>query len=143
MPTNDDEPDVLIDSSAAIAFLVADHAGHEATFQTLSGRRVGLAGHAAFQTFSVLTRLPPPVRRSATGAAHLLKHNFPHSCFLSAQGAERLLGQLAGLGIAGGAVYDVLVGAVAKERSIPLATRDLRAVTTYRALEVHIELITS
>jgi predicted nucleic acid-binding protein len=141
MPTNDDQPDVLVDTSVAVALLVADHEGHESTFEALGDRRLGLAGHAAFETFSVLTRLPPPVRRSPAGAARLLTHNFPHRCFLSQPAAEELFRRLPSLGIAGDAVYDALVGAIAKEHAIPLATRDARALGTYRALDVETELI--
>jgi predicted nucleic acid-binding protein len=42
-------------------------------------------------------------------------------------------------GVAGGAVYDALVGACANEHELPLATTDRRALETYRALGVRIE----
>ncbi len=38
-------------------------------------------------------------------------------------------------------VADALVGAVAAEQGIPLATRDRRAVDIYRALGVEVELL--
>jgi predicted nucleic acid-binding protein len=38
-------------------------------------------------------------------------------------------------------VYDALVGATAKEHGLALATRDRRALDTYRALDVELELI--
>lgn len=113
MPTNA-EPQVLVDTSAAVAFVVADHDHHEATFTALAPRRLGLAGHAAFETFSVLTRLPAPARRAPEAVARLLARNFPATRFLSADGAARLLAGLAGHGIAGGSVYDALVGATAR-----------------------------
>jgi predicted nucleic acid-binding protein len=100
-----------------------------------------LAGHAAFETFSVLTRLPPPARRTPAAVARLLASDFPHSKFLGARAAAALLGDLDALGIAGGAVYDALVGATANEHGLPLATRDGRALDTYRALEVRVELV--
>jgi predicted nucleic acid-binding protein len=89
----------------------------------------------------VLTRLPPPNRRTPTAVARLLAHNFPGSRFLSAEGTRSLHERLASLGIAGGAVYDALVGAAAAEHAITLATRDRRAAETYRALEIDFELI--
>jgi predicted nucleic acid-binding protein len=107
----------------------------------IGDRNCGLAGHAAFETFSVLTRLPPPNRRTPAAVAHLLAHNFPGSLFLSAQGAGRLHSRLASLGIAGGAVYDALVAATAAEHGITLATRDRRAAETYRVLDIDFELI--
>lgn len=66
--------------------------------------RLGLAGHAWFETYSVLTRLP-------------------------------------GLGLAGGAVSDALVGSVAVVRKRPLLTRDRWALGVYRALDVDAVLL--
>ena len=89
----------------------------------------------------MLTRLPSPNRRTPAAVARLLAHNFPGSRFLSAEGAQRLHARLASLGIAGGAVYDALVAATAAEHGITLATRDRRAVQTYRVLDIDFELI--
>jgi predicted nucleic acid-binding protein len=142
MPISADGPRVLIDTSVAVALAVAGHEHHEATRKAIGDRSCGLSGHAAFETFSVLTRLPPPHRRTPAAVARLLEHNFPHSRFLSAQAAEGLHATLARLGIAGGAVYDALVAAAAAEHGITLATRDRRAAETYRVLNVEFELIT-
>lgn len=139
MPANADL--VLVDTSVAIALVVADHEHHITTVEALRGRRVGLSGHAAFETFSVLTRLPPPARRTPETVARVLEVNFPESRFLNARAATTLLGSLAGRGIAGGAVYDALVGATAVQHDVALATRDLRALDTYRALDVRIEML--
>lgn len=141
MPTSGDAPDLLVDTSVAVAMSVADHAHHELVFHALSGRRLGLAGHAAFETYSVLTRLPSPTRLTPTAARRILDVNFPHTRFLGPQSAAALLASLAGYGIAGGAVYDALVGAVAKEQNVPLATRDRRAIRTYRALDIKAEYL--
>ena len=141
MPASGNGPELLVDTSAAVALTVADHEHHETTFEALSGRRLGFAGHAAFETFSVLTRLPPPARRTPATVARLLAANFPHSRFLGSQAAASLLAELATVGIAGGAVYDALVGAAAREHRLTLATRDQRALETYRALDVRTELI--
>lgn len=141
MPTSDDPPQLLIDTSVAVALAAAGHEYHQATRKAIAGRSCGLSGHAAFETFSVLTRLPPPNRRTPTAVARLLAHNFPGSRFLSARGAQQLQARLASLGIAGGAVYDALVAAAAAEHGITLATRDRRAAETYRALDVDFELI--
>jgi len=141
MPTSDDQPQLLIDTSVAVALAAAGHEHHEATRKAIGGRSCGLSGHAAFETFSVLTRMPPPNRRTAGAVARLLAHNFPGTRFLGAQGAERLHARLAPLGIAGSAVYDALVAAAAAEHGITLATRDRRAAEIYRALDVDFELI--
>jgi predicted nucleic acid-binding protein len=135
------KPDLLVDTSIAVALTVADHEHHESTLRALGDRRLGLAGHAAFETFSVLTRLPPPARRTPATVARLLAANFPVSRFLGAARAAALLEELHEIGIAGGAVYDALVGASAREHGLTLATRDRRALETYRSLDVQIELL--
>ncbi len=132
---------LLVDTSVAVALTVADHEHHDDTFERLRGRRLGLAGHAAFETFSVLTRLPAPARRTPPTVARLLAASFPHSRFLSAEASASLLERLHSSGIAGGSVYDALVGAAAAEHGLPLASRDRRALETYRALAVEVDFL--
>ncbi|PZS19160.1 MAG: VapC toxin family PIN domain ribonuclease [Acidimicrobiales bacterium] len=135
------EPDALVDTSVAVALLVSDHEHHQVTMGSLRGRHLGLAGHAAFETFSVLTRLPPPLRRTPSAAHQLISSNFSETLFLGEAPAGQLLWRLATLGIAGGAVYDALVGATAVAYGIRLVTRDRRAIDTYRALQVDLEIL--
>lgn len=141
MPTTGSARIVLLDTSAAVAFVVADHDRHDATFDALADLDLGLAGHAAFEAFSVLTRLPPPSRLTAAAAGHLLRANFPHGRFLSARRAAALFGSLPGLRVAGGSVYDALIGAVAVEHGLPLVSCDRRALPTYRELRVEVRMI--
>lgn len=144
MPTSaDHDPQLLVDTSVAVALSVADHTGRTATRAVVEGRRIGLAGHAAFETYSVLTRLPAPARRTPAAVARLLATNFPYTRFLGPRRAAEVLDLLAGVGVSGGSVYDALVGATAVEHGVPLATRDRRALGTYRALDVHVVLIDS
>jgi predicted nucleic acid-binding protein len=131
----------LLDTSAAIALVVEDHDAHVATLDAVRGRELGLAGHAWFETYSVLTRLPAGLRRSPADALRLLAGNFPASRFLGEAEAADLGGELAGLGVSGGAVYDALVGAVARQHRLPLVSADARARPVYGALGVDIELI--
>ena len=132
---------MLVDTSVAVAIVVEDHEHHAATLRAVGRRGVGLAGHAAFETFSVLTRLPPPARRSPDAVVRLMRANFPRNRYLAASAAEALLPRLASLGIAGGSVYDALVGAAAAESGLVLLTRDRRALPVYRALGVDVEMI--
>ncbi len=141
MPASASGPELLVDTSVAVALTVADHEHHDETRKAVANRRLGLAGHAAFETFSVLTRLPPPARRTPGTVARLLAADFPHSRFLGDRAAQALLKELAESGIAGGAVYDALVGAVAREHGVALLTRDQRALDTYRALDVRVERV--
>ncbi len=142
MPTRGRDPDTLVDTSVAVALVVGDHRSHEATARALDGRRLGLAGHAAFETFSVLTRLPPPARRAPRVVGEIISANFPETRFLSAQGARALLDRLSDEDVAGGSVYDALVGAAAAEHRLTLTTRDRRALDMYRALGVQLEFLT-
>lgn len=141
MPTSADAAVVLLDTSAAVALSLQGHVYHSATLTALRGRRLGLAGHAAFETFSVLTRLPPPARRPPAVVARLLAANFPETRFLSPGATQALLGELAAGEIAGGSVYDALVGAVAREHGTVLVTHDRRALDTYRVLGIDVELL--
>lgn len=136
--TADGEPELLVDTSVAVALSVADHQGHSEARAAVEGRRIGLAGHATFETFSVLTRMPPPARRTPSAVSRLLAANFPHTRFLEPRVAASLLARLADLGVSGGAVYDALVGATALAHGVPLVTRDRRAAATYRVLEVDV-----
>jgi len=141
MPASGNSPHFLVDTSVAVALAVGDHEHHETTLRAIGDRRLGLSGHAAFETFSVLTRLPPPARRTPATVGRLLAAGFPHSRFLSEAAAAALLDELYALGIAGGAVYDGLVGAAAREHGLALATRDQRALETYRALGVPVRVL--
>ena len=144
MPTDtdaDDRPAALLDTSTAVALIVEDHEAHVATLDAVRGRRLGLAGHAWFEAYSVLTRLPAGLRRSPADALRLLAHNFPASRFLGEADAAELGGELARLGISGGAVYDALVGAVARQHGLPLVSADVRARPVYEALKVDIDLV--
>jgi toxin FitB len=139
MPTKGKDPDYLVDTSVAVALVLSDHPGHKTVFDALGSKRLGLAGHAAFETYSVLTRLPAPARRTAASATRLIEVNFPQSRFLSSEAAADLLSSLAPAGIAGGSVYDALVGYAAKVHGLVLATRDERARDTYRGLDLEFE----
>ena len=135
------EPDALVDTSVAVPLVVADHEHHHAVVDAVGNRSLGLAGHAAFETFSILTRLPPPARRSPGAVTRLIAHNFPATRFLSDHAAMELVARLGTLGIGGGAVYDALVGAAAVEHGLTLMTRDRRAADTYRRLDVKFVLV--
>ncbi len=63
-----------LDTNVAVAFLVSDHTEHDLVFEALADRDLGLSGHAAFETFSVLTRLPGASRLSAATA---VEHGLP------------------------------------------------------------------
>ena len=129
---------LLLDTSAAVALVVEDHEAHAATLEAVRDRRLGLAGHAWFETYSVLTRLPGGLRRSPADVAGLLADNFPATAFLAEEAAAALGPELATMGISGGAVYDALVGAAARQHGRALVSGDARARPVYEALGVRV-----
>ena len=131
---------LLLDTSAAVALVVEDHEAHAATLDAVRGRRLGLAGHAWFETYSVLTRLPGGLRRSPADVAALLAHDFPATAFLAEEVAAALGPELARRGISGGAVYDALVGAASRQHGRSLLSGDARARPIYEALGVRVRL---
>jgi predicted nucleic acid-binding protein len=143
MPTAmDAEREVaLLDTSTAIALVVEDHERHATTLEAVRGRRLGLSGHAWFETYSVLTRLPAGLRRSPASAIQLIAHNFPESAFLGELESAQLGGDLARLGVSGGAVYDALVGAAARQHGRRIHSGDVRARPVYEALGVDVEVV--
>jgi predicted nucleic acid-binding protein len=127
---------VLLDTSTAILFLDVEDPDCGRVRRELVGRRLGLAGHAEFEMFSVLTRIAPPKRLTAEAASALLDRNFPATRHLGVKAARGLRAEFASLGIDGGAVFDGLVAATAREHGLTLVTRDRRAERVYRALGV-------
>ena len=132
---------VLLDTSVAVALLVEDHQAHDVCRSAIRGYDLGLAGHAVFETISVLSRMPGSSRRSVSVVHRALTKSFPNSHFLSAQGTREVATAVADLGIGGGAVYDALVCAAAIEADCPLMTRDTRALPTYQTLGAQIIVV--
>ncbi|MBW1639776.1 type II toxin-antitoxin system VapC family toxin [Microbacterium resistens] len=133
--------DALVDTSTAVALLSRDHPHHSEVKRACRGDVLGLAGHALFETYSVLTRLPGPARLSHAAAQTAIERAFPASAALPESAALDAVATLVRAGIAGGSVYDGLVGLAAKAAGIPLLSCDRRALSTYAALGVDVRLI--
>ena len=132
---------IAIDTSVAIPLLVQTHAAHLSVTSWWDRREVSPAGHARFETYAVLTRLPADVRLAPTDAARLIRARFPTTLALSTKTVESQIDEWSGRGISGGAVYDALVAAAALEHGLTLATCDLRARSTYELLGVAVEYV--
>ncbi len=132
---------MLLDTSAAVALCVSDHVGHRAVVEAIGDREAGLAGHAWFETFSVLTRLPPPQRRRADEVITMLTTNFPASVFPDSVVQRAFVDELPRLQIAGGAIYDALVVLAARSADLPLLSSDRRASATYAQFAVEVEFV--
>ncbi len=132
---------VLLDTSVAVALCSTDHVAHADVVAAIGTRTAGLAGHSWFETFSVLTRLPPPQRRSSADVLRMLHHNFPATVFLGDNEQRAFADELSEMSIAGGAIYDALVGVAARSAALSLLSRDTRASTTYAKVGVTVEFI--
>lgn len=130
-----------VDSSFAIALLDVGHPFYAAAQASAGDHPLALAGHAAFETYSVLSRMPGALQMDPGVLAQVLEVSFPEFCPLSARGANRLFGRLAELGIIGGAVFDALVAAAALENDRTLLSFDPRAERVYRKIGVTYELV--
>lgn len=130
-----------VDTSVCIPALLAWHEHHAASRRAAADAFV--PSHALAETYSVLTRLPAPHRLDATTAATLLDGWFGTDRVLAAPVSlqRSLVRQIASHRIEGGAVYDALVGLIAKRHGQVLLTRDARASRTYGALGIDFHLV--
>lgn len=142
MNSSADKGEWACDTSVAIASLDPNNHAHRPSRRAVNELQPVLAGHAAFESYSVLTRMPPPFRLSPDVALRVLEEAFPGSCGLAPAAAAELWRRLPQLGITGGATYDALVGEAARSSGLKLLTIDRRAERTYRLLGVDYRLIT-
>jgi predicted nucleic acid-binding protein len=135
-----DGPTALVDTSVALPALPELHEFHDVAFAAISEHRAGIAAHALFETFAVLTR-HPHLRVLPAQALALLDGTFKYRAVLSATATDRALQALAAAAISGGATYDGLVAATAVETGLPLLTLDRRARRTYEAVGADIRYL--
>jgi len=130
-----------VDSSLAVAALAGWHEAHEAARRAAAG--TSIPAHARLETYSVLTRLPPPHRIPPDVASELLARWFPDAETIvpSARLSRSVVDRCSRLGVHGGAVYDALVALTAAEADRTLLTRDERAARTYDRLRVAFDLM--
>ena len=131
----------LVDTSVAVPLLLNSHPCHKMVASWAQGRVLGLSGHALAETYSVLTRLAGDARVEPGDAVALIDGRFQASAVLSAGGAATAHQALARAGVWGGATYDGLVALAALEHDVTLVTRDTRALATYDALGVKVEVL--
>jgi predicted nucleic acid-binding protein len=87
------------------------------------------------ETYSVLTRLPPPHRGVPDLAAEFLGQVTTDAPLaLPAEEVARLPHLLAGRGISGGATCDALIAVTALRHGAELVSLDSRAAAAYRAV---------
>ena len=132
----------VADSSVAVAAFSEWHPSHSDAHRALIGGEVGIVSHAAFETYSVLTRLREPHTMSAEVVWTWLDDTFADRWLGLPAGAQRLaLGRLQSLGIAGGATYDGLIAVTAAGSGATLVTLDRRALPIYQRVGAAYELV--
>jgi predicted nucleic acid-binding protein len=134
---------LAVDSSVAIAAVLADHEAHDQAEDAL-GRSDTTIAHVATETYSVLTRLPPPRQLASGAAAAIVEARLPRRmAVLDVNSYASALSRLAKANVSGGATYDGLIALTALEHELRLLSRDRRAARTYSALGVSFELLSS
>ncbi|MGH3589115.1 MAG: PIN domain-containing protein [Pseudonocardia sp.] len=132
---------ITCDTSVLVAAFARWHTEHQAAAAAVL-RVDALVDHVVVETYSVLTRLPPPRRVPARLVMTFLDEHFPRSVtrLPSVPATEVLDTSLRG-GVAGGAVYDLVVALAAQRGDSQLLSLDRRAATTYDAAGVRYEFI--
>ncbi|MGY1665678.1 PIN domain-containing protein [Geodermatophilus sp. SYSU D00696] len=124
---------IAADTSVLVAAFASWHEAHAAAQEALRGARV--VAHSVVETYSVLTRLPPPHRVVPGLAAEFLRQvATAPPLTLPAEEVARLPHLLVGRGISGGAAYDALIAVTAQQHGAELVSLDARAAATYRAV---------
>lgn len=131
---------ILLDTSILVAAMVEAHPAHEQGAlwfrRVISGPDKGLvAAHSLAELYSVLTTLPvhPPILPS--DAQRLVQRNIVEKLELISLSSEdyvQVIGQLAAMGIVGGATYDALILRAAENARVDLVVtlneKDFRRV---------------
>jgi predicted nucleic acid-binding protein len=132
---------IAADTSVVVAAFASWHESHKAAGRALRpGTR--LIAQCAIEAYSVLTRLPPPHRAPADVVSQFLAERFPEDYLvLDSAPLRALLRSLPGLGIAGGATYDAVVGATAAHVGATLLSFDRRAARSYERSGCDLKLL--
>ena len=132
-----------VDSSVVIAAFASWHEHHAIARKAL-GNRPRLVAHAAIESYSVLTRLPPPHRSQPSIVQTFISERFADPFLtLSDTGYKELLATVASSQILGGPAYDALIAFTALEHRATLVSVDQRATTTYEAVGATVEQLAS
>ena len=132
-----------VDSSVVIASFASWHE-HHAIARKAMAIRPRLIAHAAVESYSVLTRLPPPHRASPDIVHAFITERFAEPfLILSETGYQELLATVAAGQILGGPAYDALIAFTATEHNATLLSLDQRAAATYQTVGARVEQLLS
>jgi len=128
-----------VDSSVVIAAFATWHEYHAIARKAMAGRP-RLISHAAVESYSVLTRLPPPHRAQPSIVHAFITERFIEPFLtLSETGYQELLATVTAGRILGGPAYDALIAFTAAEHQATLLSLDQRAAATYEAVGATVE----
>lgn len=130
-----------VDTSVCVAALLEWHENHARCAS--AAKDASIPSHALVETYSVLTRLPPPHRLDRNVASELLRRRFGTRQVLVATPSlqRHMVHRLSAAEVDGGAAYDGVIALVAAEHHERLLTCDARAVATYERLGIDFEII--
>ena len=132
----------VVDTSVVVAAITASDGDVLSRCRTALDASPSPVAHVFIESFSVLTRLPPPWRLSPAAAHAFLSSAFSDPPIaLSSRGYSCVIRTMAGDGAAGGRVYDAVVARTACEAGQVLLTRDVRAAQTYGLMEAEFVLL--
>ena len=132
---------IAVDTSVVVAAFASWHEGHQSACGALA-RKPRVPAHVLVESYSVLTRLPPPHRAPADLVADFLAQRFRDAPLtLPARAHIQLLEMAARAGLVGGAIYDALIAATVRRARGTLLTRDQRARSVYEQVGVGYELV--
>lgn len=127
-----------VDTSVVVAAFASWHEYHDRARTVLDGG-ARLIDHCALETYSVLTRLPPPHRSAGEIVRDFLRLRFNEPYLrLDARAYREFALGLPERGVTGGAAYDALVAATAIAHSADLITCDRRAAPIYESFGVRV-----
>ena len=128
-----------VDSSVVIAAFASWHE-HHAIARKAMASRPRLVAHAAVESYSVLTRLPPPHRARPSIVHAFITERFTEPFLtLSETGYRELLATVTARQILGGPAYDALIAFTAAEHRAILLSLDQRAIATYETVGATVE----
>ena len=132
----------VVDTSVVVgALALAEESARAECEKALRSSPAPIA-HVFLETYSVLTRLPTPLRMTGMQAGTFLSQAFPKSPLAIGPDDNReFLDILMHERIIGGSTYDALIAFTSVKHSAQLVTRDRRAAATYAAMGASITFI--
>lgn len=116
---------VLYDTSVLIAALLVEYSSHDAAFSKLELARRGevqgyLSTHSFAELYSVMTRLPPPLRVTPEEAVEILTDlaEYVEPIPLVATDYQRAIALMAQLNLPGGGIFDAVIAQAALKTSV-------------------------